>query len=101
MTTFRLSRRAEDDLTDIGIHTLNQRGERQTVRYIDNLESCCQKIADNPAARRPCDYIRPGLRRMEQGSHVIFFRRTGKDIVVIRILHKKMLPEANESDETT
>lgn len=38
---------------------------------------------------------------MEQGSHVVFFRRTGKDIVVIRILHKKMLPEENELDEAT
>jgi len=101
VANLRLSRRAENDLAEIGIHTLNRWGERQTIRYIDNLETCCQKLADNQASGRACDCIRPGLRRMGQGSHVVFFRRTRKDIVVIRILHKKMLPEENELDETT
>jgi plasmid stabilization system protein ParE len=46
----------------------------QTLRYLDDLEAACQRLAENPATGRSCDQIRPGLRRMEQGRHVIFFR---------------------------
>jgi len=35
----------------------------------------------------------PGLRRMEQGKHVVFFRREPAGILVSRILHERMLPE--------
>jgi plasmid stabilization system protein ParE len=46
--------------------------------------------------------VRPGLRRMEQGKHVVFFRREPGGILVSRILHERMLPErhAIDDDET-
>ena len=93
MATFRLSRLADADLMNIGIYTLQKWGENQTILYLNNLETCCQRLADNPAFGRPCDHIRAGLRRMEQGEHVVFFRRTPAGILVSRVLHKKMLPE--------
>jgi plasmid stabilization system protein ParE len=40
-----------------------------------------------------CDQVRPGLRRREQGKHVVFYRRDGGDILILRILHERMLPE--------
>jgi plasmid stabilization system protein ParE len=46
---FRFSRRAEDDLLAIANYTLRKWGKAQAVRYIDELEVCCQKLADNPA----------------------------------------------------
>jgi plasmid stabilization system protein ParE len=49
---FRFSRRAEDDLFNIGVYTLRTWGEAQVVRYIDNLEICCQMLADNPGLGR-------------------------------------------------
>jgi plasmid stabilization system protein ParE len=33
------------------------------------------------------------LRRREQGKHVVFYRRDGGDILILRILHERMLPE--------
>lgn len=77
----------------IGIYTLRTWGEVQTLRYLDELETCCQQLADEPASGRPCDDIRPGLYRREQGKHVIFFRRESGTILVSRILHQSMLPE--------
>ena len=99
MAAFRFSRAAEVDLVSIGVYTLRSWGPEQTVRYIDELEACCQRLADNPAAGRPCDHVRPGLRRMEQGKHVIFFRRERGGILVSRILHERMLPERHVIDE--
>jgi toxin ParE1/3/4 len=90
---FRLTLRAEADLVDIADYTLRTWGEEQCARYLDKLEHCCQRLADEPILGRPCDAIQPGLRRREQGKHVIFYRRSGEDIVVVRILHASMLPE--------
>lgn len=99
MATFRLSRLAEADLMDIGAYTLNAWGEDQTIRYIDGLEACCQQLADNPELGRICDYIRPGLRRMEHARHVVFYRIEAGGILVSRILHQRMLPERHSIEE--
>ena len=84
---------------DIGVYTLHAWGEDQTIRYIDGLETCCQQLADNPELGRPCDHIRPGLRRMEHARHVVFYRIEAGGIVVSRILHQRMLPERQSIDE--
>jgi toxin ParE1/3/4 len=94
-----LSRLAEADLMDIVAYTLRTWGEEQTLRYIDDLEACCQRLADNPASGRPCDHVRPGLRRMEQGKHIVFFRPEPGSILVSRILHERMLPEKHTIDD--
>ena len=102
MAAFRFSRRAEADLLNIGGYTLHTWGEAQADRYIGELETCCQMLADNPMLGRPCDDIRPGLRRMEHGKHVVFYRlQKPGGILVVRILHQRMLPEkrAIEDDE--
>jgi toxin ParE1/3/4 len=101
VAAFRLSRLAEADLMDIGAYTLRTWGEDQTIRYMDDLEACCQMLADNSASGRPCDHVRPGLRRMEQGKHVVFFRREPGGILVSRILHERMLPERHALEDET
>ena len=99
MAVFRFSRRAEADLTNIGLYTLRTWGEDQAVRYIAELEACCQMLADNPALGRTCDNVRLGLRRMEQGKHVVFYRTESGGILVSRILHQHMLPESQDIDK--
>jgi toxin ParE1/3/4 len=60
-------------------------------------------LADNPTAGRSCDEVRPGLRRMESGQHVVFYRVAPGGILVSRILHQRMLPERHviEDDDAT
>jgi len=89
----RYSCRAEADVLGISRYTLRTWGEERTIRYIDDLEACCQTLAGNPMLGRACDRIRPGLRRMERGRHVIFYRGDARGILVSRILHRRMLPE--------
>jgi len=96
---FRFSYRAEADLFNIGLYTLRTWGEIQTGRYIRQLEVCCQLLADNPALGRQCDEIRPGLRRIKQGKHVVFYRQEPSGILVSRILHQSMLPENQDMDD--
>jgi toxin ParE1/3/4 len=94
---FRFSRRAEADLLSIGKYTLRTWGKAQTARYLRELEVACQTLADNPALGRACDGIRPGLRRLEDGKHVIFYRRELTGILVVRILHQSMLPDRHDT----
>lgn len=83
----------------IGTHTLSTWGAEQAVRYIDGLETCCHLLADNPSLGRACDNIRPGLRCMEHGKHVVFYRQAAGGILVSRILHRRMLPERQNTSE--
>jgi len=96
---FRFSRRAEADLLSIGDYTLRTWGSAQAARYLDELEVCCQMLADNPQLGRPCDSVRPGLRRLEHGKHVVFYRQERGGILVSRVLHQRMLPERHAIDD--
>lgn len=99
MAQVRLSRRAETDLLRIGDYTLRTWGEDQTIRYLEDLEASCQIVTDDPALGRPCDEIRPGLRRLECGRHVVFYRQDSSGILISRILHQRMLPEKHMADD--
>ena len=96
---FRFSLRAEADLLDIGLYTFRNWGPEQTDRYLCEVVNCCQLLADRLGLGRACDEIRPGLRRMEQGKHVVFYREEPGGILVSRILHQRMLPENQDMDE--
>ena len=99
MPAFRFSRRAEADLLSIGDYTLRTWGKAQAGRYLGELEACCQMLAGNPALGRSCEGIRPGLRRMEHGKHVVFYRlQKPGGILVVRILHQRMLPARQAID---
>jgi toxin ParE1/3/4 len=93
------SRRAGADLLNIGQYTLQTWGALQANLYLSEIEQCCLKLAANPLLGRTCDRVRPGLRRMEQGKHIVLYRQRGKDIVVSRILHRCMLPDRHLIEE--
>jgi toxin ParE1/3/4 len=99
MGSYRLSRRAEMDLFGIATYTLNTWGKDQTVVYINGIKACCRQLAIKPELGRACDQVRQGLRRMECGRHVLFYRVDAKDVVISRILHQRMLPEGKRIDE--
>jgi len=99
VAAFRFSRRAEADLLSIGDYTLRTWSKTQAARYLGELEVCCQTLSDNPALGRLCDEVRPGLRRLEHGKHVVFYRQERGGILVSRILHQGMLPELHSTED--
>ena len=99
MPSVRFSNRVLRDLADIDAYTLNEWSEAQAEHYLRQLESCCARLAQNPLLGRACAQIRPGLRRIEQGRHVIFYRLAEDGIVVSRILHQAMLPRMDRFEE--
>ena len=67
-------------------------GWRQTDKYLSKLEEGFNLLSENPFIGRTCDSIRPGLRRFEIGSHVVFYLPEDEGVFVVRVLHDQMLP---------
>ena len=71
----------------------------QALRYTRDMQACFQLLADNSGIGRACDAISPGLRRHEQGKHVVFYRLKTDGIRVVRVLHQQMVPAKSRFDE--
>jgi toxin ParE1/3/4 len=92
LSTYRLGKKAESDLAGIVDYTVDNWGEEQAEAYIEQMAMCLQLLSGSQFLGRACEPLYPGLRRFEQGSHVIFYRATNEGIHVSRILHQSSLP---------
>lgn len=96
MPQFKLSKKAKADLTSIALYTEREWGRDQRNHYILQFDQCFHLLGENPNLGQACDEISPGYRHYPQGSHIIFYRlATGGTVEIIRILHKRMLPEGH------
>jgi toxin ParE1/3/4 len=88
---YKLSRAAGQDIENLLTHSLAEFGLSQTEDYVSSLTRGLRLLAENPELGRPVDDIRPGYRRFPHKSHLIFYKTTGNnDILIIRILHSHM-----------
>lgn len=92
MPNYRLSRLAAEDVADIADYTIEQFGINQARRYRDGLETCFQTLADNPMLGRSASELAPNLKRFEHQSHVVFYVPEEDDVLIVRILHRRMDP---------
>jgi toxin ParE1/3/4 len=92
LSTYRLGTKGVSDPGEIFDYTVDTCGEEQAENYLDELARCFHRLADSPGLGRTCDRIYPGIRRFEQGKHVIFYKPERHGIVISRILHQKRLP---------
>ena len=90
MARFVLSPSAQADVDEIWAYTVERWGVEQAELYVRQLGSAVETIAQNPQRGRPCDEIREGYRWYPSGSHVVFYRITTKEVVVVRMLHQRM-----------
>jgi len=94
MPSFKLSAKAKIDLKKIAFFTEKRWGRAQRNAYLLQFDQCFHQLGDNPAMGTTCDQVRTGYRQFPQGSHLIFYKISDKDIVeIIRILHKNMVPK--------
>ncbi len=91
MATYKLTNKAQSDLLSIGRYTLKEWGVKQRNFYLKQLDSCFSRIAENPRLGMTCDFIATGYRKLPEGSHIIFYKKTsGRSVEIIRVLHKSM-----------
>jgi len=54
--------------------------------------AACERLTVNPKLGRANDELGKGVRRLLQGSHIIFYRLDADAVFILRILHKSMIP---------
>ncbi len=86
MRSYCLSLQAEIDLTGIVIYTAVSFGRRQAEIYKDDLKAVFGLLAENPHMGRRTESVRPGLRRHEHGSHIVFYMERDEHIEIVRVL---------------
>ena len=92
MAGFFLSGKAKADVKEIGRHTQERWGVEQRNRYLGDLDACFQRIGANSTLGNSAEAIRAGYRRIRAGSHMLFFRKSGNEVEIVRVLHERMLP---------
>ncbi len=81
---------ARKDLQNIRNWTLEKFGVKQSDVYIRQIDAAVHLIAKNPGLARDASSIRPHLKKLFVGGHVVYFRINDPSIAVVRILHGKM-----------
>lgn len=90
MKNLRLSARAHVDLNGVQRFTVQRWGQAQAERYGDKLTSAMMRLIRFPELGAVYSNPGSGLRRMLVGKHFVFYRITGEDVIVVRVLHERM-----------
>jgi toxin ParE1/3/4 len=80
-------------MAGIATYTLSMWGEEQMSRYIDGLHAKFVELAQFPSLGRSRDELAPDYRSIVQGAHIVFYRTTARELVIVRILHGRMDPD--------
>ncbi len=99
MPAWRVSRKAQQDIREIGRYTQRHWGRAQRRSYLSGLEECFERLAETPtlAAERR-EYV-PPVRIYRYASHLIVFLADKNGILVLRVLHGNMDVPARLSGE--
>jgi toxin ParE1/3/4 len=92
MANFHLTPAALRSLTEIGRYTEINYGIKQRDKYLGAIDQKFHYLSKNPTAGRIRDEVKPGIRSLHEGRHVIFYLQKGKRIIIVDILHERMDP---------
>ena len=99
MPSFSLTNLAKADLKEIARFTQNRWGREQRNLYLQMRDVLFRQLAANPLKGKDCSDIRIGYRKLNTGSHVIFYRQTLADTIeIVRVLHGHMDIETRLSE---
>ncbi len=85
--TYKLSRKAEEDIIQIYVSGVALFGVDQAERYHEGLERAFDFLADFPLAAPERTELKPSSRAHPYKSHIILYRTDGSDIFIQRVRH--------------
>jgi len=91
----RISGPAKDDLIAIGKYSEQMWGADQKRKYLDGIKQSLKSLAQNPALGIHRDEVDQGLRSHPVERHMVFYRESVNEVIVVRILHQSMDVERN------
>ncbi len=87
MSDYLLSPEAISDLQDIYLFTIDEWGEKQAEKYLNEIYAVFDRLTQHHSIGRSRDELEAGLRSIPIGAHVIFFMLWQSDIAIVRVLH--------------
>ncbi len=94
-----ISEKANQDIEKIWLYTFENWSLEQADRYYNLIFDEIEFISENFESGKSVDYIKKGYRASSVKSHIIFYKKSSKNIVeIVRVLHQKMDIE-NRIDE--
>ncbi len=90
MASFRLSKKAAQDLKEIYQYSYREYGERQADNYIQELEKVFNLLAENPLLCRERIEFIPPVRIHHHNKHLIIYINEQNTILIVRLLHEKI-----------
>ena len=88
---YEISEKAIEDINQIWLYTFENWSQEQADRYYDQIMDEIEFIAANFEDGRSMEHIRKGYRAGKVKSHLIFYRKSKKNVVeIIRVLHQRM-----------
>ena len=91
MASYRLTKKAAEDLAHIWNYTVDTWSENQADHYFQMLLDSCQEISDRRVSGKKYDGIYSGLQGKQAGKHIIFYRMINREVVeIVRILRERM-----------
>lgn len=80
-----ISKSAKQDLVEIWTY-IAQDSPRHADDFVDLLYDKCQLIAESPEIGRTRDELATGLRFLPVRRYLIFYRRSGQDLEIVRVV---------------
>jgi len=90
MLKLLLTPKAELDLEEIYEYPLMTWGFKQAEKYQDDLYDSILGILDNPKIGVIYYYKEGNYRKLNSNRHLIFYRISVTECIVVRILHERM-----------
>ncbi len=88
---YLISGKANQDIEKIWLYTFENWSIEQADRYYNLILDEIEFISENVESGKSVDYIKTGYRASIVKSHIIFYKKSRKNIVeIIRVLHQKM-----------
>lgn len=90
MARFRVSRKAQADIRDIGRHTQRAWGIDQRRIYLAGLEAQFKLLATNPNLAPERTEFSPRVRLFPYRQHMIVYLPDDDGVLILRVLHHRM-----------
>ena len=91
MASYRLTKKAAEDLAHIWNYTFDTWSESQADQYFQMLHNSFQSISEGRSYGKQYEGIYQGLVGIKVGKHIVFYRKLNQEVFeIVRILHERM-----------
>ncbi|WP_420722477.1 type II toxin-antitoxin system RelE/ParE family toxin [Hwanghaeella sp. LZ110] len=90
MPSYRVTKKAQSDIREIGLYTQQQWGKEQRRAYLQGMEARFERLADSPLLAAERGEFDPPVRIHPYEKHLIVYTAQEDGILIVRVLHESM-----------